>query len=63
MDNQISQIVISMAYTAALGGRVTNLKYAQEQRPSLRQLLPLVIVHVLSGSNKKHSVASIFGQK
>lgn len=32
MDNQISQIVISMAYTAALCGRVTNLKYAQERR-------------------------------
>ena len=33
MDDQISQIVISisMAYTAVLPGRVTNHKYAQEQ--------------------------------
>lgn len=61
MDNHISQKVISMACKAALPGRVTNYKYALEQRllaviaatsvkfmfsPGLTENIPLLVPSV-----------------
>lgn len=67
MDDQISQIVISisMAYTAVLPGRVANHKYAQEQSLSFFASIAAASDKFMFslGLTRNIQFSSAFGQK
>lgn len=67
MDDQISQIVISisMAYTAVLPGRVTNHKHAQEQSLSFFAAIAATSDKFMFslGLTRNIQFSSAFGQK